>query len=87
MDITARISTAGRLTIAPVDTSSQWPWPFANGALVSAGGRWTPNCASRLTTYPDQPTAMVAAANRYSRIRFQPTNQAMNSPSVVYEYE
>ena len=37
--------------------------------------------------YPDQPTATVATANKYSRMRFQPMNHATISPSVAYEYE
>jgi hypothetical protein len=80
-------STAGRLMMAPVRTISKWVAPLVNGALVSASGRWNPSCSTRLTTYPDQPTATVPAANRYSRIRFQPMNQATPSPSVAYEYE
>ena len=31
--------------------------------------------------------ATVEAANMYSRTRFQPMNQATNSPRVPYEYE
>ncbi len=78
-------STAGRFTSAPVRTTSKWPAPLVKGALVSAAGSMMPSWLKRLTTYPDQPTATVAAANRYSRIRFQPMNHATSSPSVAYE--
>ena len=35
------------------------------------------------TKYPDQPTATVEAAKRYSRIRSHPMIQATNSPRVA----
>src|ERR1043165_1485031 len=47
-----------------------------NGAPVSAGGRLTPRLAMKAVKYPDQPTATVEAAKRYSRIRAQPTVHA-----------
>src|SRR5215469_10075635 len=87
--ITATISMAGTLMIAPVSTISNVSLPdgVPKGALVSCAGRCTCSCWSRLTAYPDQPTETVATANRYSSTRFQPMNQATPSPSVAYEYE
>ena len=37
----------------------------------------------KLTRWPDQPTATVAAPSAYSRIRSQPMIHAKNSPSVA----
>src|SRR5687768_4720262 len=85
------IATAGRLMSDPVATSR--PFTTLNGAEASAAGNpsstptISPTECSRLLKYADQPTATVAAANRYSSTRFQPMNQATSSPSVAYEYE
>jgi hypothetical protein len=81
------MTTAGRLISVPV----AWIWPSTNlnGAEASCTGssrlvpaRW-PIIPSISLKYPDQPAATVAAAKRYSRTRFQPTNQATYSPSVA----
>jgi hypothetical protein len=42
-----------------------------------------PNSARNFTKLPPQPTATVAAPNRYSNIKSQPMIQAINSPSVA----
>jgi hypothetical protein len=79
----AAMSIAGRLTtaVAAVPSASTTAVP---GAALNSGGNWTPKSASRLTTYPDQPTATVAAPKAYSRIKSQPMIQATSSPSVAY---
>ena len=41
---------------------------------------------SRLTAYPDHPTATTDAASAYSSSSSAPMIQAPNSPTVVYEY-
>ena len=84
--ITATMSTAGKLTMAPVATMPA-PSTRVNGALLMASGMCTPIWFRKLTTYPDQPTDTVAAAKRYSSTSNQPTNQATPSPNVAYEYE
>ena len=81
--MTATISMAGRLMMAPVRTQCSASSPLSSGAFASAGGMWMCSCSSRLTAYPDQPTDTVATANRYSSTRFQPMNQAMPSPRVA----
>ena len=65
------------------------PWSMVSGALASAAGSasWMfiqpPTDCSRLFRYPDQPTATVDAANRYSSTSIQPMNQATISPRVA----
>jgi hypothetical protein len=39
---------------------------------------------SKFVTYPDQLTATADADKPYSRMRFQPMNHAIPSPSVAY---
>ncbi len=52
-------------------------------AAVRVGGSWRPRSARKLTTYPDHPTATVAAPREYSRIRSHPMIHATSSPSVA----
>src|SRR5690606_12896270 len=78
----ATIRIAGRLTMPAVRTNS--PLDQVIGAVASSAGKGTPRVVVRkLTMYPDQPTATVEDANRYSRTRHQPMNQAVNSPKVA----
>ena len=76
------IKTAGRLQIAvaSVPSASFTAWPVASAHW---GGMWMPKLPSRLTKYPDQPTATVDAPMAYSRIRSQPMIQAKISPTVA----
>src|SRR5690242_9003167 len=53
------------------------------GAEVYCWGMLIPMSLRNETTYPDQPTATVEAANRYSRMRSQPMIHATSSPSVA----
>ncbi len=77
------MSTAGRLNtavvVAPLASVITVP-----GAALSAAGKVIPMSCRKLTTYPDHPTATVAAPSAYSRMRSQPMIQATNSPSVAY---
>src|SRR5215467_7287044 len=87
--VTAAIAmTAGRFTtpvpaVAP-DTKSLTGVPHAPR---SSGGTLTPRSWRKLVTYPDQPTATVAAASPYSRTSSTPMIHAASSPSDAYEYE
>ena len=77
---------------APVDGFTQFvartmwfvPSITSSGASANRAGIWKPSCATSSRKYPDQPTATVDAAKRYSRIKSQPMIHAMNSPSVAY---
>ena len=74
---------AGQVEDAVDDAPSAVCISVPSGALLKASGKLIRNVSlKRLTTYPDQPTATVAAPNAYSRIRSQPMIQATNSPSV-----
>ena len=68
-----------RQMLSPASVGAVW----ANGADVNAVGMLMPRSRRNETTYPDQPTDTVDAANRYSRIRSQPMTQAISSPSVA----
>src|SRR5215207_9455637 len=73
-------SVNSRHTLRPAPGGAVWVY----GAEVYCGGMLMPTSLRNDTTYPDQPTATVEAANRYSRIRSQPMIQAKSSPSVAY---
>src|SRR5207237_6324321 len=89
----ATIIMAGTLRVAPVLTqpsvnsrhtfipaSGGATWLY--GAEVKAAGMEMPQSFRNWVTYPDQPTATVEAAKRYSRMRSQPMIQATSSPMV-----
>src|SRR6478672_8269464 len=72
-EATAKVtSTAGRLITPP-----------ACGPTAIACGTCTPRPPRNSTTDPDQPTATALTTSEYSRIRLQPTIQAMPSPSTA----
>src|SRR6476661_1741881 len=72
-------SVKSRQTLIPASGGAVWVY----GAEVYWGGMTMPTSLRNDTTYPDQPTATVDAAKRYSRIRSQPMIHATNSPSVA----
>jgi hypothetical protein len=78
----ATITIAGRFTTPAVCTNSPAAL-YTIGGPASAAGSWTPNFASTLWKYPDQPFATVADPTAYSRMRSQPMIQAKSSPSVA----
>ena len=73
-------SVKRRQTLSPASGGAVWVY----GAEVYWDGMLMPRSLRNETTYPDQPTATVDAAKRYSRIRSHPMIQATNSPSVAY---
>src|SRR6187455_1598214 len=76
------MSTAGRLkTAVTADPSASVMTD--PGAALNAAGNWMPTSCRKLITYPDHPTATVAAPSAYSRMRSQPMIQATNSPRVA----
>src|SRR5258708_40052666 len=62
----AVISTAGRLNTAVAVRPSARATAVPGAALIAAGS-WMPKSPSRLTTLPDQPTAIVAAPRAYKQ--------------------
>src|SRR5258708_7180962 len=74
-----RLNTA--IAVPPSASTTDVP-----GAALNVAGNEIPKSWRKLTMYPDQPTATVAAPRAYSRIRSQPMIQAMNSPRVAYPY-
>src|SRR3984957_14898620 len=80
-------TTAGTLIMPPGTRSSALAASFQwRGAWVSARGIVIPSSFMPSEKYPAQPTATVAAPNRYSRMRSHPMINAMSSPSVAYAY-
>src|SRR5256885_12068500 len=72
-------SVNSRHTFIPASGGATWLY----GAEVKAAGMEMPQSFRNWITYPDQPTATVEAAKRYSRIKSQPMIQAINSPRVA----
>src|SRR2546423_12354552 len=68
-----------RHTFIPASGGATWLY----GAEVNAAGIEMPQSFRNWVTYPDQPTATVEAAKRYSRMRSQPMIQATSSPMVA----
>ena len=58
--------------------------PPSSGTFVKATGKSIPPEAKSPTTYPDQPAATVLQVTVYSKIKFQPTINARNSPNDAY---
>ena len=76
-------AAAGRFSTAPVNVQACFAASKANGDETNWAGRSSPKSFAKLTTYPDQPMATVAAPTAYSRIRSHPMIQAISSPSVA----
>src|SRR5262245_5933133 len=72
-------SVNSRQTLSPASGGAEWVY----GAEVYCAGMLMPTSLRNETTYPDQPTATVEAAKRYSRIRSHPMIQASSSPNVA----
>src|SRR5262245_5474507 len=88
----AVMTTAGRLQT--IGVPKMWGAESKNPSVREAvtrsvrsqAGIWMPNPLRSSTKYPDHDTATATLPIAYSMMRSQPMIQAMNSPSVAYEY-